>query len=72
MLGVGMFKRAKKTVTLLSNHEIALMRKELTERDVWPFRPRPPKSREYWDVERIVATLERFQAFLRFVEVVNG
>jgi len=45
---------------LLSDDEIQKMRDELIADKLLP-KIMPPKGRGYWDVERIVATLEYFQ-----------
>ena len=42
---------------LLSNQDIQKMRKEIDEKAYF-FKVYAPKGREYWDVYRIVATLE--------------
>jgi hypothetical protein len=43
---------------LITKEEILKMRVEVNERTA---DAKPPKGREYWDVERIVATLEHLQ-----------
>jgi len=45
---------------LLSDSEIKQMRNEITAENFLP-KIMPPEDREYWDVERIVETLEYFQ-----------
>ena len=45
---------------LLSDSEIKSMRKELDEDGLLP-KIKPPEGKEYWDVMRIVETLEYFQ-----------
>ena len=47
-------------VNLLSRNDILKMRGELNLEGVMP-KVRPPVGREYWDVYRIVATLEAAQ-----------
>ena len=55
--------RKKIMEKFLSKEEIKKMREELDSENNMP-NIYPPKGREYWDVRRIVATLEHFQKLL--------
>ena len=51
-------------VELLSDSEIEKMREELNS-EVYLYKINPPLGREYWDVRRIVKTLEYFQKLIK-------
>ena len=55
--------------TILSKEDVKQMRKEV-DRSIQPPKITPPKGREYWDVKRIVKTLEWLYEYYKDREVI--